>query len=222
MNHFTDTDLQTRRSLLSRLRNLDDRESWREFFDLYWRMLYRVARRTGLSESDAQDVVQETVVAVARKMPEFRYDRAKGTFKSWLFLIVRRRVADHLRKVYRQPLRAELAFDPVAEDDGAAVAVEESGELGTAWDQEWEQSVLEAAISSVRARVNPKHFQVFDYCVRQGWPAPKVAATLSLNVAQVYLIRHRISKAVKQAARTINGQRLAGRPAGAPLPDNQP
>ena len=68
MSTVTETDLRTRRSLLSRLRDLDDRESWRTFFDLYWRMLYNVARRSGLGEADAEDVVQETVVAVARRM----------------------------------------------------------------------------------------------------------------------------------------------------------
>lgn len=212
MSTVTETDLKTRRSLLSRLRDLDDRESWRTFFDLYWRMLYNVARRAGLTEADAQDVVQETVVAVARQMPEFRYDRSKGTFKHWLFRIVRRRVADHLRRVYRQPPTGELAFDPLAEDDDSAssVATDSVGEFGEAWEQEWEQTVLDAAVAQVRAQVNPKHFQVFDYCVRQGWPAGKVASTLGMNIAQVYLARHRISHAIKAAARQINEERLQG------------
>lgn len=212
MSTVTDSDLRTRRSLLSRLRDLDDRESWRTFFDLYWRMLYNVARRAGLTEADAQDVVQETVVAVARQMPEFRYDRSKGTFKHWLFRIVRRRVADHLRRVYRQPPKGELAFDPLAEDDEStgSVAADSTGEFGEAWEQEWEQAVLDAAVARVREKVNPKHFQVFDYCVRQGLPAGKVAATLGMNIAQVYLARHRISHAVKAAARQINEERLHG------------
>src|SRR5262245_21402451 len=194
MSTVTETDLKTRQSLLSRLRDLDDRESWRVFFDLYWRMLYNVARRAGLTEADAQDVVQETVVAVARQMPEFHYDRTRGTFKHWLFRIVRRRVADHLRHVYRRPPNGELPFDPIDEDEAtAAVAAEDTaGNFGAAWEQEWEQAVFDAAVTRVREQVNPKHFQVFDYCVRQGWPAGKVAATLGMNIAQVYLARHRV------------------------------
>src|SRR5678816_1887940 len=88
--------LPTRSSLLSRLRNLDDNRSWRTFFDTYWRLIYNVARKSGLSDEDAQDVVQETVIAVARKMPAFRYDASKGSFKQWLLLITRRRICDHL------------------------------------------------------------------------------------------------------------------------------
>src|SRR5712671_4553337 len=93
--------LPTQRSLLSRLRDLGDSDSWRTFFDTYWRLIYNLARKSGLSDADAQDVVQETVIAVARKMPEFRYDPAKGSFKQWLLLITRRRIHDHLRKLYR-------------------------------------------------------------------------------------------------------------------------
>src|SRR6516225_6696526 len=93
--------LPTRRSLLSRLRNLGDDASWRTFFDTYWLLIYNVARKSGLTDADAQDVVQETIIAVARKMPEFRYDPAKGSFKNWLLLITRRRIHDHLRKLYR-------------------------------------------------------------------------------------------------------------------------
>jgi RNA polymerase sigma factor (sigma-70 family) len=212
MTFTSEYDLRTRRSLLSRLRDLDDRESWRAFFDLYWRMLYNVARRAGLSEADAQDVVQETVVMVARKMPDFHYDQARGKFKHWLFRIVRRRITDHLRRVYRKPLMAELSFEARAEDDEAPDSTEEAaaGEFGAVWDQEWKQAVLEAAVARVRGQVNPKHFQVFDYCVRQGWPAAKVAATLSMSTPQVYLVRHRVSQAVKAAGRAIAEEWLRG------------
>jgi len=217
MRTDSELDLKTRRSLLSRLRNLDDQESWRAFFDLYWQMLYKVARRAGLSEADAEDVVQETVVAVARQMPRFQYDAARGTFKGWLFRIVGRRVTDHLRRLYRQPRREELPLDPEPEEDDSepGLSGEAAGEIGVAWEQEWEQAVLEAAVARVREQTNPKHFQVFDCCVRLGWPTAKVAATLGLSAAQVYLARHRVSRAVKTAARAINEERLRdGFPAG--------
>ena len=79
-----DDSLKTRSSLLCRLRNLDDQESWRAFFDRYWELLYNVAKKSGLGEPEAQDVVQETVIAVAKAMPDFRYDPVRGSFKQWL------------------------------------------------------------------------------------------------------------------------------------------
>src|SRR5205809_4936804 len=95
--------IPTRRSLLTRLKDWDDQESWKDFFDTYWKLVYGVAIKSGLNDAEAQDVVQETVLSVAKKMHAFKYDPAVGTFKSWLLLITRRRIADHLRKVYREP-----------------------------------------------------------------------------------------------------------------------
>jgi len=206
MSTVLDPSAQTRLTLLSRLRDLDDHESWRTFFDRYWSLFYNVARRAGLEESAAQDVVQETVIAVARKMPGFRYDPERGTFKQWLLRITQRRIADHLRKVYRQPLRADI--DPALMEENetyAATVSDPAGEqLQRAWDEEWEKAAFGAAVARVRQEVNPRHFQIFDYCVLKGWSASKVAATLGLNTAQVYLAKHRVAQAVKRAVRSMN------------------
>src|SRR5687767_8167044 len=70
----TDEFLPTRKSLLTRLKNWEDQEGWREFFEMYWRLIYRVATKAGFNDSEAQDVVQDTVLAVAKKMRGFKYD----------------------------------------------------------------------------------------------------------------------------------------------------
>jgi len=207
-----DDSLLTRGTLLSRLRDLDDRESWRTFFDLYWRLLYNVARRSGLDHSGAQEIVQDTVIAVARQMPGFRYEPTRGTFRQWLLRITRRRIIDHLRRVYRQPPKAEVTPESLDEDDKnvAAIIDQSSNALEAAWDEEWEKSLFDAALERVRAEINPRHFQVFDYCVLKQWPASKVAATLGLNAAQVYLAKHRVAQAMKRAVRRINEERSRG------------
>ena len=82
MSRNEETWLPTRQTLLSKLKNWDDQSSWREFFNLYWRLIYGVARQAGLSEAEAQDVVQETIITVAKQIPQFRYDKSKGSFKS--------------------------------------------------------------------------------------------------------------------------------------------
>jgi RNA polymerase sigma-70 factor (ECF subfamily) len=212
MSRPADDSLLTRRTLLSRLRDLDNQESWRTFFDLYWRLLYNVARKSGLDDSGAQEIVQDTVVAVARKMPEFRYDPARGTFRQWLLRITRRRIIDHLRRIYRQPPKAEVAPECLDEDEehSAAVTDQSASAIETAWNEEWEKSTFDAALARVRAASNPRHFQVFDYCVLKEWPAAKVAATLGLNAAQVYLAKHRVAQAMKRAVRRINDERSQG------------
>ena len=88
----------TRWTLVERLKDWDDQVSWKEFFDTYWRLIYAVATRSGLNDAEARDVVQETVITVAKKMGSFKADPAQGSFKSWLLQITRRRIVDQLRK----------------------------------------------------------------------------------------------------------------------------
>ena len=200
--------LPTRRSLVSRLRDLGDSDSWRVFFDTYWRLLYNVARKAGLADTEAQDVVQETVISVARKMPEFHYDPAKGSFKQWLLLITRRRIQDHLRKRYRQVPVAQVRPTDLGEMTAnvACPAPTPDARLDGVWDAEWREHVLRAAMARVKRQVNPKHYQVFDYAVLKGWPAGRIASLLGLNAAQVYLAKHRVAHAVKRAVREVEAE----------------
>src|SRR5579862_7072717 len=111
--------LPTRRSLLSRLRNLQDQEGWREFFEMYWRLIYRVAREAGLTDVESQEVVQTTFIYLARRMPNFRYDRERGAFKSWLRVVARSRINVYCRreKSNRKPEHKPLAYETGEEAD---------------------------------------------------------------------------------------------------------
>jgi RNA polymerase sigma factor (sigma-70 family) len=190
------------------MRDLGDSESWRTFFETYWRLIYNVARKSGLSDDQAQDVVQDTVIAVARKMPEFRYDPAKGSFKHWLLLICRRRIHDQLRRVYSSRQIAQAGPEELA---AATISVPTAAPSPDAqiegdWEQAWRENVFQMALARVRQRANPKHYQVFDYCVLQNLRPAEVAVMLGLSAAQVYLAKHRISAAVKRAAREIEAE----------------
>ena len=87
MNHDPERQefIPTRQSLLSRLKSWDDQESWRDFFNTYWKLIYGAAVKSGLNDAEAQDVVQDTVITVAKKMEDFKYDPAVDSFKGWLF-----------------------------------------------------------------------------------------------------------------------------------------
>src|SRR5215472_3086238 len=119
----TEEFIPTRYTLLSRLQNWEDNESWKDFFDTYWRLIYSVARKSGLTEAEAQDVVQETVISVAKHIHKFRRDRKLGSFKGWLRNLTRWRIADQLRK------RTRLAPAPDRSDPGDPALLEFVSEL---------------------------------------------------------------------------------------------
>jgi RNA polymerase sigma-70 factor (ECF subfamily) len=191
--------IPTRRSLLSRLRDWDDQESWQDFFNTYWRLIYEVALKAKLSETEAQEVVQETVISVAKQMPGFRYDPARGRFKGWLLKITRRRIADQVRKQMQasgasgghpiEMLGAEH-IDEVPDPAGS--------DLEAIWDEEWEKHLFNAAAANIRKQVKPEHYQLFDLYVIQKWPVRKIAQTLGANAGQVYLAKHRISSLLRK------------------------
>src|SRR3954469_24485520 len=97
-----DDSVSTRWSLIARLKDWDDQEGWREFFDTYWRLIYGVAIKSGLTHAEAQDVVQETIVSVSKNMKAFKADPAFGSFKSWLLNLTRWRITDQVRRRGRE------------------------------------------------------------------------------------------------------------------------
>jgi RNA polymerase sigma-70 factor (ECF subfamily) len=189
--------IPTRATLIHRLKNWEDQTSWQEFFDVYWKLIYGVARQGGLTEMEAQDVVQETMVSVAKHMPAFKYDPAIGSFKTWLLNMTRWRMADQLRKRSQIPGLSPVhdesvldALDNVA--DSAGVNLEK------VWDVEWENNLLEAAIAKARRRLDPQKYQIFDFCVNKGWDVAKVAEAFSISADQVYLDKHRVARLIKE------------------------
>jgi len=202
--------LPTRRSLLDRLRNWEDQASWRDFFNTYWKFIYGVAIKSGLSDSEAEDVVQETVLSVAKKMPEYVYDPARCSFKGWLMHVTRLRILDQLRR--RQPAFQQT---PAGDADSQRTATVErvpdvsaSAQQDAAWDEEWERNLVDAAMERVKLRVKAEHYQIFHLSAVKGLKTGEVARILQVNIGQVYLIRHRLAKEVKREVERLKEKPL--------------
>ena len=191
--------IPTRKSLLGRLKNWQDNESWADFFNTYWKLIYNFAVQRGLTHQEAEEVVQETVLAVAKSIPNFQYDPAKCAFKTWLLTVTRSKIANQFEKRAR---RSNAVF---ADDDSRKTALldrvpdeQAQQQWERAWDGEWEKNLMDAAIQRVKRRVSIEQFQMFDLFVLKGWPARDVAKTLSVTIAHVYVAKHRLSKLVKK------------------------
>ena len=196
--------LPTRHSLLSRLKSWDEQDSWREFFETYWRLIFDTARKAGLDEASAQDVVQETVVSVAKEMPGFRYDRSRGSFKGWLLLITKRRIADAFRRRYRRGEgRTVDVDDPSVASELAELQDGPGANLDAVWEAEWKSHLAEAALERVKRRVKPEQFQLFELSVLRNWPVATITKALGVSSMQVYLARHRVGKALREESRRI-------------------
>jgi RNA polymerase sigma factor (sigma-70 family) len=200
MAKMMDELIATRTTLLKRLKDWQDQPSWQDFFDTYWKLIYDIAIKGGLTEVEAEDVVQETMITVARHMPNFKYDRTLGTFKGWLFNLTRWRISDQLRKRKGLP-----AIDPSDKDEAEIrLKKDPSSEfLNALWDAEWEKSLFDAAVMKVRRNLDPQKFQIFDFCVNKEWPPDKIAETFGIPTSQVYLAKHRVSEMIAEEVKKL-------------------
>lgn len=190
----------TRLSMVERLGDWGDQQRWQAFFDMYARLIYSVARRAGLSDAEAHDVVQETVLSVAKSIT--RYDRTAGRFKPWLLQMTRWRIADQFRK--RLPPSGRLRDEECARETATLDRIAAPGlDLESAWDEEWKRRILDAAMERVKRVAQPQHFQVFDCAIRKQWSARKIASELGLNIAQVYLIKHRLAALLRKELKQV-------------------
>ena len=199
--------IPTRASLLHRIKDPEDNESWRDFVDTYSGLIYGVARKAGLTDTEAQEVVQETLICVCRKIPGFKYDRAMGSFKGWLLSTTRWRIGDQLRK--RRGEAEHCVRDAGTKTRTRTVEriADPAGlDLEGIWDQEWATNLFDAALKRVKRQVNAKHFQIFDFYVLKELPAEKVARDLGVRVAQVYLVSHRIIGRIEKEVKKLTAQ----------------
>jgi RNA polymerase sigma-70 factor (ECF subfamily) len=201
--------IPTRATLLERLKDWQDQSSWQEFFDTYWKLIYGVARKAGMTDAEAQDVVQETIFSVARHMPTFKYDPAIGSFKAWLLNMTRWRIIGQLRKrgpsgVHR-PEERDAATGTQTTDKLVDPA---SQNLDALWEAEWQKALFDAAIAKVRRHLDPHKYQLFDSYVNQEWPAEKVAQSFGVPIEHVYLAKHRVTELIKEEVKRLEKEMI--------------
>lgn len=194
----------TRKTLIEKLDNWSDWSSWDEFYRTYSSFVFHVARKSGLSDDEASDVVQETFIGVAKNLQKKKFDTSQGSFKSFLLNQARWRILDQFRRRKKQSEReANIHFDEDEERRTAPIdrcADPKGVTLEKLWDKEWQEQVMELALRKVRTMVSPRQFQIFSCYVIKGWTADRVKEELGVNAAQVYLAKHRVGRLLKKEA----------------------
>lgn len=205
------SSLETRPSLLQRLQSGEDPDSWRDFYAIYGGLMRSFAAKAGLTAEEAEEVVQETVIGVSRRLPEFVYNPKVCRFKTWLLNQTRWQILRQLKRRANPAAAAQSGAAPPCGTDASHSAEDTSGtdamaripdpaipDFGAEWDQEWEKGVFTRALERVSQRIDERQFQIFDLYVTKGWPAGRVAKMLGVSVARVYLTKHRVATLLKR------------------------
>jgi RNA polymerase sigma factor (sigma-70 family) len=183
-------DWVTTSTVLDRLRRNDDRSMWDRFMTRFQRPIRALAMKLGLSSAEAEDVVQETLVAFLEGFRAGKYRREVGRLSSWLFGIAYRQAANARRR------RAGAKEKPVAGDNRTAFwdHVPEESDVSQAWDLEWERAMLESCLECAKAEVAPTTYRAFEMIVREGRSPDDAARETGLSRDAVYVAKHRMLK----------------------------
>jgi len=192
---------KTRRTLLDRLRRTStDEACWHEFFDAYSKLIFSVARKSGLSHVDSEDIVQATVLKIAKYIDRFEFNPARGKFRNWVCMITKQQIANHYRKVNRQPPIEEFESDDPESMPEIEDPVNQWNEI---WDSEYIGYLNGMALSEVKRKVSPKQYQIFHlYCVKD-LSVDKIVEILDVSPNEVYLAKNRVMPLYEEATRKL-------------------
>jgi RNA polymerase sigma factor (sigma-70 family) len=183
----------TRASLLARLRDLHDEAAWTEFVQLYAPLVYGYARKQGLQDADAADLSQEVLSSVANSVGRLEYDPRRGSFRNWLFTIVRRRLSSFWSAGEKRSCRSG---DPTTQELLELCPAANGAEAQ--WQAEWEDRLFRWACEQVRKDVTETTWQAFWRTALMAESGKQVAADLGLSVAAVYRARSRVLARLKE------------------------
>lgn len=179
--------MDTPASLLERLRRPGDPQAWDRFVELYTPLLYYWARRSGLQEADAADLVQEVLALLFRKLPEFTYDRHKS-FRNWLRTVTLNKWREIRRGRVPMTLESGAALDEIPNADEPA-ALEEA---------EYRRRLVQQALRALQSEFPATTWKAFELYVMASRRGEEVADELGVCVGTVYAAKSRVLSRLRQ------------------------
>lgn len=187
---------ETSLSLLDRLQDSPRNEAWARLVEIYTPLMRAWLKRQGLADADADDLVQEVLTVVLRRVPEFEHNGRTGAFRTWLRTITANCLRDFWRSKRMRPLAGgEGAFDQWLQE----LADSDSG-LSRLWDQEHDQHVTRKLLEMLQPRFTPNTWQAFCRVAIDAQKPEAVAQELGLTVNAVFVAKSRVLAALRQEA----------------------
>lgn len=188
----------TRVTLLRRITDPEDNHAWEEFTRLYAPMVYSFALARGLQHADAADLTQTTLASVARAIQGFEYDQSRGTFRSWLYTIVRRKLCDYFEARSRTPHGCGTTTTIKKIEDHPAPAEEEAR-----WDAEFRRHVFHQAAERAKTEFSPHVWSAFWKTSMEGKSAAEAGEELGMQPGAIYVARHRVIRRLHEIVKCL-------------------
>ncbi len=191
----------TRASLLVRLRDGDDADAWHEFVRLYAPVIYGFARKRGLQDADAADLMQDVLRSVSTTVHRLEYDPVRGTFRGWLFTVTRNKVFNFMESRSRREQgsgdsRNQQRLEQHAESDG---------KLSAAWEADFQRALAARAMENVKGEFQAATWDAFLLTAVEGLAPAQVSARVGLSVGAIYVAKSRVIARLRQEIERLQG-----------------
>ena len=189
----------TRASLLLRIRDGRDHEAWRQFVQIYAPVVYGFARKRGLQDADAADLMQEVLRSVAGAAGRLNYDPQRGSFRAWLYTVTRNKIYSfldgrrrHVRGSGDSGTQQRLEKHAAPEEDTVAQ-----------WDREYERQLFAWAAEQVRGEFSEKTWQSFWLTAVEGQNAKAVSQRFGMSPGAVYVAKSRVLARLREQVQQV-------------------
>ena len=191
----------TRASLLVQIRDGANHAAWQEFVKLYGPVVYGFARKRGLQDADAADLMQDVMRSISSAIARLDYNRAQGTFRGWLFTMTRNKVYNFLSA---RRIRPQASGDSTTNNMLSAHPEAEDGL--DAWEMEYQRRLAALAMEQIKGEFQEKTWRAFWMAAVEGVAAGEVATQVGLSSGAVYVAKSRVLARLKEAVETMQRQ----------------
>ncbi len=190
---------ETNESLLIRVRDPGDQAAWDQFDAIYRPVAYRIARRAGWQDSDADDLAQRVMMSVAKAIPDWEKDPRKGGFRGWLNRVARNALISMLRS-----RRCDAAIGGSDFLERSLTVETPTDEIDRLIDQEYHRSRLRWAAEQVRHEFQEQSWRAFWLTTIGELTVLEAAQKLSMSTGAVYAVRSRIMRRLQKLAQSCD------------------
>lgn len=195
-----DTPL-TRASLLLQIRDGSNHSAWREFMNLYGPVVYGFARKRGLQDADAADLMQDVMRSVASAIGQLDYNRQRGSFAGWLFTITRNKVFNFLSSRRNRPQAAgDTATNQMLNSHPDA------NESSGTWEIEYQRRLASLAMDKIKAEFQENTWRAFWLTAVEGVAASDAGQQIGLSPGAVYVAKSRVLARLKDEVEMMRRQ----------------
>ena len=191
--------LHTRHTLLQKICDRHDDKAWEDFVYYYEKYIYVVCRRINLNHTEAEELVQQVMIKLWKKIPELKVDKNKR-FRSWICQVTRNTVIDHFRTLQRRQNRLEKAYGSEHWDYYREDSLPEFEALA---EKEWENYLVNMALQNIKEKVSEKMFTVF-LELQKGKNHKQISDEQEMPLNSVYVYQKRMTAKLKEEIDRLN------------------